>query len=505
MTHESKHCVSLPTSCEKQISGRGRTSSASAPPNHKAFRVGFYSIDQPDPEEAGLRAALENASDFVWRCLELPVGPQGWLPSESDITALRPSAVIVVLTTAETTVIEPLFARLRLGDPRRPILVAPRGLSADGISRLLAQGASDFLLPPYRTEDLMPRLRRILHPARSQGPLVARIQAGVGLRNIVGESPSLLEEVKKLPRIAACDAPVLIRGESGTGKEVFARAIHYLGARAGHPFVPVNCGAIPEQLVESELFGHRRGAFTGAVKDRIGLIEEADGGTMLLDEVDTLPLPSQIKLLRFLQDGEFRPVGASKAACASVRVIAAGNADFDQIIYERRFREDLYYRINVLRVSLPPLRERQGDLSLLARHLLEKQALLLRCPTKPLAACALACMSSYPWPGNVRELENVLTRALVFSEGPDIQAEDLSLPMPLERSREESFRAGKERVVRAFERDYLQKMLDRHEGNITHAAQAAAKNRRAFWELLRKHGLPVGRKRIAIGKEHPRV
>jgi two-component system, NtrC family, response regulator GlrR len=155
---------------------------------------------------------------------------------------------------------------------------------------------------------------------RCRNELASRIQGGVGLRSIVGQSPVLLAELKKLPRVASCQAPVLIRGESGTGKEVFARAIHYLGSRAGHPFIPVNCGAIPEPLIESELFGHRRGAFTGAVNDRIGLVGEADGGTMLLDEVDTLPLASQVKLLRFLQDGEFRPLGASKPACATVRV-----------------------------------------------------------------------------------------------------------------------------------------------------------------------------------------
>jgi two-component system, NtrC family, response regulator GlrR len=497
---------SLPTHCEKRVRMAGDVSIIPTLPNEKGFRVGLYSLDRPDPEEAALSAALENAGDLVWQRLELPATVENWMPSECDRTALGLGPVIVVLRTAQASIVEPLFARLRLGDPERPILVASRGLTADGISQVLSHGASDFLLPPYCAEDLLPRLRRMLHPARGRDPLVSRIQAAVGLQNIVGKSPILLAEVKKLPRIATCDAPVLIRGESGTGKEVFARAIHYLGGRAGQPFVPVNCGAIPESLVESELFGHRRGAFTGAVKDRIGLIEEANGGTLLLDEVDTLPLSSQVKLLRFLQDGEFRPLGASRPARATVRVVAAGNADFEQIIHDRKFREDLYYRINVLRLALPPLRERRGDLHLLAHHLMEKQALLLGCPAKPLAACALECMAVYRWPGNVRELENVLTRALVLSEGAEIRAEDLSLPMPAERAAaNDSFRTEKERVVRAFERDYLQKMLDRHQGNITHAAQGAAKNRRAFWELLRKHGLSLGRKGFAVDKEHPRV
>jgi two-component system response regulator GlrR len=499
MAHGSKHCESSSRRREERVAGRA--SLIAAVQAEKVFSIGFYALGQHAPEEAILRAAVENADDFVWRPLGLQAGGECPMPSPPEVTALGLGAVIVVLNTAERAIVEPLFARLRLGDPRRPILVAPRGLTADEISDVLSHGASDFLLPPYCVEDLLPRLRRMSSLAQAPDPLVARIRAGVGLQNIVGQSLALLSEVKKVPRIATCDAPVLIRGESGTGKEVFARAIHYLGPRGGQPFVPVNCGAIPESLVESELFGHRRGAFSGAVKDRIGLIEEADGGTLLLDEVDTLPLASQVKLLRFLQDGEYRPLGASKPACAAVRVIAAGNADFEQIIHERKFREDLYYRINVLRLALPPLRERPGDLSLLAHHFLQKQALLLGCSAKPLAPCAVECMAIYRWPGNVRELENVLTRALVLSEGAEIQAEDLSLPVTPEKSSDQSFRTEKARVIRAFERDYLQKMLDRHEGNITHAAQAAAKNRRAFWELLRKHGLSLDRKRFALGKE----
>jgi len=466
--------------------------------------IGFWSFDTFDCEEFSLRAAVERDGDLAWTRLNLEPCTELITSAKSEINALRPAAVIVVLGTADTAVVGPLFARLRFGNPERPILVASRGLNSDGISEVLAQGATDFLLPPYRAEDLLPRLRRMLRPLRGNASLVARITEGVGLRSIIGESPVFVAEVNKLARIALCTAPVLIRGESGTGKEVFARAIHYLGDRAGKSFVPVNCGAIPEQLVESELFGHQRGAFTGAVKDRIGLVEEADGGTMFLDEVDTLPLASQVKLLRFLQDGEFRRVGASKPAHASVRLVAAANTDFERITRERTFREDLYYRLNVLRIALPPLRKSQSDLPLLAHHLLQKQALLLGCPVKPLGAGALDSMAAYQWPGNVRELENVLTRALVFSEGAEIQAEDLSLPAPLEKLGDESFRTGKARVIRAFERDYLQKMLNRHEGNITHAAQAAAKNRRAFWELLRKHGLSLGRKRFAVGEENPR-
>ncbi len=489
MTHRTKTCDALSPREEKR-SRRGRVDAGSSPAK-RIHSIGFCSLDWPDPEEPLLRATLENVDDVSWRPFQISLA--GKDPNDSELASICPSAVIVALKTADRAVVDPLFAHLRFGNPDRPVLVAPRGLNAVGISELLSLGASDFLLAPYRPEDLLPRLRRLLHPLRGREALVARIRAGVGMRNIVGESCALLGELNKLPRIAACDAPVLIRGESGTGKEIFARAIHYLGARSGQPFVPVNCGAIPEQLVESELFGHRRGAFTGAVRDRTGIVGEADGGTILLDEVDALPLASQVKLLRFLQDGEFRPLGASRFIRATVRVIAAANADFEAIIRERKFREDLYYRLNVLQISLPPLRDRPGDLPLLAQHLLEKQSLLLGCEHKPLSAAAQDALAQYRWPGNVRELENVLTRALVFSEASKIRSEDLQLPVLPDGARDDSFRTLKARAVKEFERDYLQKMLDRHQGNITHAAKAAAKNRRAFWQLLRKHNLATVR------------
>jgi DNA-binding NtrC family response regulator len=492
-----------PLDCEpahRKISGQVSTSRDPPSRERKTFSIAFFALHQSDLDETGLRTTFRNVGDFTWNDLQAITDSGDQMPSAADIAALDPDAVIAVLSSSDATLVNPLFSRLRVGDPNRPILVASCGLTADEISQVLGQGASDFLLPPYRTEDLVPRLRRLLHPQVSCSSQVSQIKMGVGLRQIVGESPVFLAELYKVPRIASCDATVFIRGESGTGKEVFARAIHYLSARAELPFVPVNCGAIPEELAESELFGHRRGAFTGAVRDRIGLVAEADGGTMLLDEVDSLALGAQVKLLRFLERGEFRPVGTSKTEHASVRVIAATNADVEQMIQERKFREDLYYRLNVLRVVIPPLRERPGDLPLLALELLKKQSLMLRCVLKPLNAAALTCMAAYRWPGNVRELENVLARALIFSKSPEIQVEDLALPARLEAEVQgESFRMLKARVIEDFERAYLQTMLDRYGGNITRAAHAAAKNRRAFWELLRKHKLSLPRLRCRTG------
>jgi two-component system, NtrC family, response regulator GlrR len=322
-----------------------------------------------------------------------------------------------------------------------------------------------------------------------------KLKAKIALAQIVGESPAFLAQLEKLPRFAASKATVLISGESGTGKEVFARALHYLSPRAGGPFVPVNCGALPEQLVESEIFGHKRGAFTGALADQAGLIQQAESGTLFLDEVDALTRPAQVKLLRLLQDGEYRAVGGQGVVRGNIRIIAASNANLARLVSDGGFREDLFYRLNVLELVLPPLRERRGDIPLLADHLLEKEAALSGTPPKKMALAALNRLFAHSWPGNVRELENVLTRAVVLCDDDTITPAHLNLPGDGAPEESGSFRQTKARVVRRFEHDFLEAVLRAHEGNITQAARAVHKNRRAFWELLRKHGLVAGRKR----------
>jgi DNA-binding NtrC family response regulator len=350
-------------------------------------------------------------------------------------------------------------------------------------------GASDFLLPPLRRSELLPRLMRQALATCRGDALVQKLKEDIGLKQIIGENPAFLDKVRCVPRFARCDATVLISGESGTGKELFARAIHYLSPRADRPFIPVNCGALPENLVESEIFGHKRGAFTGAASDQAGLIREAEGGTLFLDEIDTLTPQAQVKLLRFLQDGEYHPVGSQQILYANIRVVAAGNADFGQIVHEGKFREDLFYRLNVLALTLPALRERRGDIFLLTHDFLEKQAALNKTRPKNLSLAALNRLLSHSWPGNVRELQNVLTRAIVLSDHDSIEPSDLDLPEDGPAAEEQSFRTMKSHAVRRFEHDYLATVLRAHDGNITRAASAAKKNRRAFWELLRKHGL----------------
>ena len=355
--------------------------------------------------------------------------------------------------------------------------------------RVLEMGASDFLLPPLRRSELLPRLMRQARVTCRGDALVQKLKEDIGLKHIIGESPAFLDKVRCVPRFARCDATVLISGESGTGKELFARAIHYLSPRADRPFVPVNCGALPENLVESEIFGHKRGAFTGAASDQAGLIREAEGGTLFLDEIDCLTPQAQVKLLRFLQDGEYRSVGSQQILHANIRVVAAANADFNQIVREGKFREDLFYRLNVLALTLPPLRERPGDILLLTHDFLEKQAAITKTRPKNLSLAALNRLLSHSWPGNVRELQNVLMRAIVLSDRDEIEPSDLDLPEDGHAAEDQSFRTMKSRVVWRFEHDFLATVLRAHDGNITRAAFAVKKNRRAFWQLLRKHGL----------------
>ena len=403
-----------------------------------------------------------------------------------------PDVVVAILGPSPGENREHLFASIRESFPQRAVLVTTTEPEALDIFPVLEMGASDFLFPPLRRAELTTRLLRQARVRRRGDSSIQDFKEKIGLKQIIGESPVCLEELERVPRFAWCDATVLISGESGTGKEIFARAIHYLSLRANKPFVPVNCGALPEHLVESEIFGHKRGAFTGAATDQTGLIHEAEGGTIFLDEIDGLSRAAQVKLLRFLQDGEYRAVGSQQLAHADIRVVAATNADFGQLVRAGNFREDLFYRLNVLALTLPALRERRGDILLLADHILETQGALAGRPPKKLSIGALNRLLGHSWPGNVRELQNVLTRAIVLCDRATLELSDLNLPDDGVAAENPSFRTTKSRVIQRFEHDFLEATLRAHRGNITQAARAVKKNRRAFWELLRKHGLLAG-------------
>jgi two-component system response regulator GlrR len=313
---------------------------------------------------------------------------------------------------------------------------------------------------------------------------------GIPQLELLGESPSFLEEVRKLPLLAQCDVTIMIQGETGTGKELIARAIHYLSPRHNRPFVPIDCGAIPPELAESVLFGHERGAFTSAVAKNPGLVSVADQGTLFLDEVDGLGSSVQAKLLRFLQQKEYRPLGSSEIKKADVRVISATNSNLQQRVRKGEFREDLFYRLNVVPLQLPPLRLRQNDIALLARHFLEKYAARYKRPTRNFSPDALQRLRMYHWPGNIRELENVVEAAVALSEGPTICAKDLLLAA-LESPDQLPFQEAKALAIREFERDYIARLVCSCGGNVSEAARVAGKNRRAFWELICKHKVDI--------------
>ena len=379
-----------------------------------------------------------------------------------------------------------------------PIIVVARNFDASQIHSLLMTGATDFITPPFTSESILPRIWRVIRHATAVPETRTRIHENLALHNLglVGQSQIFLSEMKKLSHLARCDISVMIGGETGTGKELVARAVHYLSPRADQPFVPIDCGAIPPELTESELFGHERGAFTGAVAKNHGLISAANHGTLFLDEVDALSLTVQAKLLRFLQEMEYRPLGSRETRKADVRVVSATNRDLLELVRCNEFRKDLYYRLNAVQLRLPSLRQRWKDIVLLAHHFIAKYVARFDRPQRELSPEAIQKLLAYQWPGNIRELENVICAAVALSDGPLISAADLVFSED-QAELPALFRDAKAKVVTEFERRYISKLLISCDGNVSEAARAAGKNRRAFWELIRKHHIDVQRLRAA--------
>lgn len=315
--------------------------------------------------------------------------------------------------------------------------------------------------------------------------------------NMVGESPAFLIMMRLVRQVACCDAPVLVEGETGTGKELVARAIHYLGARNGGCFVAVNCGAIPDTLVECELFGHHKGAFTDAKESRPGLIRQAHGGTLFLDEIEALSPKGQVTLLRFLQDQQYRPVGGLEEQNGDVRIIAASNANLQKLADSGAFRLDLLFRLKILALELPPLRNRMGDAELLSRHYIHKYSINYGKAPKELHPETVDWLNSYCWPGNVRELENLIHREVLLADNPIIHfskkvghADRRNCPdRRIGHLLNRDFNEAKAKMVEDFEKKYLSYIISKTRGNVTLAAKLAGKERRALGKLLKKHGI----------------
>ena len=377
--------------------------------------------------------------------------------------------------------------------PDVPVIVALEECGSAEAFELLNAGAADFITTPFQEIDVLPRAWKALQNFLGEdipGQADSRQQQ---FRQLIGQSPIFLQQAQKISLIASCEANVLIVGETGTGKELYARAIHYGSARAGRPFMPVNCGAIPAELVENELFGHIRGAFTSASSLQVGLIEEANGGTLFLDEIDCLPVHAQVKLLRFLQEKEYRPLGSSRMRRADVRVVAASNLNLEEAVDTGKVRQDLFYRLNIISLTLPPLRDRREDIPLLARHFLDKYSREFDSQVRDFSDEALNMLMVYSWPGNVRELEHAVERAIVLCNKPLIQASDIVLSNQAVVGKRESLREAKAKEIERFEKNYIQGVLSACRGNITRAAQISQKNRRAFWQLIQKYRIDVSR------------
>jgi len=422
-----------------------------------------------------------------------------WIWGAFDPAALLHSNAQLLLAcpVPHTDQAVPFFQWLHKNPVAIPVVTILPEASDQELLRSVSAVTDDFLFWPLREQELTLRIRRILE---QQSGANERAQVALtgqrGLAQLIGKHASFVQAVDKVSLFGRSHAPVFISGETGTGKELFAHAIHSVGPRQSGPFIPVDCGALPDHLAENELFGHRRGAFTDAHSDQKGLAAMADGGTLFLDEVDALSLPNQAKLLRFLQEGAYRPLGADHFASSNARVIAASNRNIEQCVRQGQFRSDLYFRLNVLRLHLPPLRERQGDITMLARHFLQNEC-HSGIERKVFSPCAIRKLEGHPWPGNVRELFNTVQRAFLHSPSRQITSTHISfmegptapVAPPEGSAGAAKFRAAKQQAIENFERGYVQQLLDRHQGNVTQAAREAGKERRALGRLAKKYGL----------------
>jgi two-component system response regulator HydG len=371
--------------------------------------------------------------------------------------------------------------------------------SIDGAVQAMKTGAEEYLPKPFTDEELLAAVERAMAKLRTRRAAHPNGEPASPLsQGIIGESAALREVLDAARKAAATNATVLLSGESGTGKELVARAIHYRSGRANAPFVPVNCGAVPEGLLESELFGHVKGAFTGATEARAGFFHAADGGTLFLDEIGEMSLAMQVKLLRVLQDKEVWMVGSSRARQLDVRIIAATNIDLPRLVRSRAFREDLFYRLNVITIPIPPLRDRGDDVLLLAQHFAKKLATELGKPVPRFSDDVLRVFRQHYWPGNVRELENVIQRLVVMVEEDVVEIPDLPCIMRFSTARDSRV----SRRLAEVEMEHICNVLTSVQGNKTRAAEILGIDRKTLRDKLKTLGMATG-DRTQVGKISP--
>ncbi len=405
--------------------------------------------------------------------------------AEEAIKMLESSALDLVITDLKMPGIggHELIRHVRANYRHVEVLVITGFPSIQGAVDAVKNGAEEYLVKSFTDEELYAAVERAFRKIKLARSNRIDVPSGkASFHGIIGESAAMRRVFEAIRKVSSTSATVLITGESGTGKELVARAIHYDGPRAACPFVPVNCGSIPEDLIESELFGHLKGTFTGALETRGGFFHTADGGTIFLDEISNTSLSMQVKLLRVLQDQEVYMVGAKKSQKVDVRVIAATNVDLEELVKRDKFREDLYYRLNVLTIHLPPLREREDDILLLIRHFAEKFAREASKPVPEFTNQAVQVLSDYYWFGNVRELQNIIQRLVIMSEEDRIDIPDLPAYMRYSPQREKGMR----RTLEEVENEYIVNVLADTGNNKTQAAEILGIDRKTLREKIRR-------------------
>jgi DNA-binding NtrC family response regulator len=442
--------------------------------------------------------------DLIAELLAESVRDVVWSTRDGALDKLRASVTsgqpfdVIVLDADPAQPVTPAFVRelANTSGSARVVLIAN---GVEGIALATRCGAADVVTRPFSAAELQFRIGRASAPVAGSSAGATEAKRWVRKSDVlIGAGAWIKELYDRIAMVAATDVTVAIFGESGTGKELVARTIHSSSPRHDAPFVVVNCAAIPENLLEDELFGHVRGAFTDATRDREGLLAAAHSGTLFLDEIGELPLPLQAKLLRVLQSQEFRRIGDDVDRRVDVRIVTATNRDLDQLVARGAFRQDLYYRINVFPMHLPPLRERPEDIALLVHHFVQKYRARLGKAVEGVTPAALARLAAYEFPGNIRELENKVHQAMVVAAGRLIEEDDIALPAPslatsVRVDVTRPFRDVKQETIDAFERAYLTELLRAHRGNLAQAARAAGMDRKNLWALVERHGLDRAR------------
>lgn len=383
-----------------------------------------------------------------------------------------------------------LLKQLNVINPKLPVIIITAYATIDSAVMAMKEGAADYLVKPFNPEEISLVIKRLLEHQRlirENIRLRRELTKKFKFQDLIGKSPKMEKVFEMIKTVAPTKSTVLLRGESGTGKELVARAIHELSPRNKGHFIPIACGAMPDSLLEAELFGYEKGAFTGAVAQYKGRIEMADGGTLFLDEIGDISLKTQVDLLRFIQEREFRRLGGKEILKVDVRLLAATNKNLEEMVKNNTFREDLYYRLNVITIEIPPLRERRQDIPLLIEHFLDRFRLETAKNVEKISGEAMELLMEYDWPGNVRELENVIEHSVVVSKGSEIQLGDL--PPYLTKNKKERGLSKTDQSLAQIEKEHIQNVLNSNNWNIKKSAEILKINRLTLYKKIKKYNL----------------